>query len=215
MRQPELRSVPGLLSAQELQATVDAIAAAQQPTGSLPWPDGHTDAWDHVECAMALTLGGRFAEARAAYEWLKQTQAPDGSWAMSYDELEIIDSSVDSNQCAYIAVGVWQWWTLTADSTLPVEMWPFVRRALDFVVDLQLENGAISWGRSPEGDDSSTPWQRTPKHSWTRATSRWTGTTQCSVGHCTARPQRRCLLATGTSSSSPILVLAVSRTDLG
>ncbi len=55
MRQPELRSVPGLLSAQELQATVDAIAAAQQPTGSLPWPDGHTDAWDHVECAMALT----------------------------------------------------------------------------------------------------------------------------------------------------------------
>ena len=37
MRQPELRSVPGLLSAQELQATVDAIAAAQQPTRSLPW----------------------------------------------------------------------------------------------------------------------------------------------------------------------------------
>lgn len=152
MRQPELRAVDGLLSVDQLQATVDAIAAAQQPSGSLPWPDGHTDAWDHVECAMALTLGGRFEEARAAYDWLKQTQAADGSWAMSYDELAILDSSVDSNQCAYIAVGVWQWWTLTADSTLPAAMWPFVRRALDFVVDLQLENGAISWGRSPEGD---------------------------------------------------------------
>ena len=152
MRQPELRAVDGLLSVEQLQATVDAIAAAQQPSGSLPWPDGHTDAWDHVECAMALTLGGRFDEASAAYDWLKQTQAADGSWAMSYDELAILDSSVDSNQCAYIAVGVWQWWTLTADSTLPAAMWPFVRRALDFVVDLQLENGAISWGRSPEGD---------------------------------------------------------------
>ena len=51
---------------------------------------------DHVECAMALTLGGRFEEARAAYDWLKQTQAADGSWAMSYDELAILDSSVDS-----------------------------------------------------------------------------------------------------------------------
>ncbi len=151
MPRHELRDAPGVLSAQELHATVDAIVAAQQPSGSLPWPDGHTDAWDHVECAMALTLGGRLDEARAAYEWLRRAQAADGSWAMSYDEDRVLDASVDTNQCAYIAVGVWQWWLVTADSSLPVALWPNVKCALDFVVNLQRDSGAIAWGRSPEG----------------------------------------------------------------
>ena len=78
MRQPDLRDVPGVLSSEQLHATVASIAAAQQPSGSVPWPDGHTDAWDHVECAMALTLGGRFDEARAAYDWLVRNQSEDG-----------------------------------------------------------------------------------------------------------------------------------------
>ncbi|MFA7265515.1 MAG: hypothetical protein WC054_04300 [Candidatus Nanopelagicales bacterium] len=151
MPRHELRDAPGVLTAQQLHQTVDAIAAAQQPSGSLPWPDGHTDAWDHVECAMALTLGGRIDEARAAYEWLRRNQAADGSWAMSYDEDRVLDASVDTNQCAYIAVGMWQWWLVTADSSLPVDLWPNVKRALDFVVGMQLPNGSISWGRSPEG----------------------------------------------------------------
>lgn len=152
MRQPEMRGVPGLLCAEELHETVTAIAAAQQPSGSLPWPDGHTDAWDHVECAMALTLGGRLDEARAAYDWLRATQFDDGSWAMSYDQERVIDSSVDTNQCAYIAVGAWQWWLATSDRSLPLQLWPHVQRALDFVVGLQLDSGAIAWGRSPGGE---------------------------------------------------------------
>lgn len=151
MQRHELRDAPGVLTAEQLHATVDAIVAAQQPSGSLPWPDGHTDAWDHVECAMALTLGGRLDEARVAYEWLRRAQSGDGSWAMSYDQDQIIDASVDTNQCAYIAVGVWQWWLVTADSSLPVQLWPSVKRALDFVVGLQQQNGSIAWGRSPEG----------------------------------------------------------------
>ena len=118
MPRHELRDAPGVLTAEQLHQTVDAIVAAQQPSGSLPWPDGHTDAWDHVECAMALTLGGRIDQARAAYEWLRRNQAADGSWAMSYDEDRILDASVDTNQCAYIAVGMWQWWLVTADSSL-------------------------------------------------------------------------------------------------
>ena len=127
MRQPDLRDVPGVLSSEQLHATVASIAAAQQPSGSVPWPDGHTDAWDHVECAMALTLGGRFDEARAAYDWLVRNQSEDNSWAMSYDEDHILDSSVDTNQCAYIAVGAWQWWLITADSSLP--LFPLAKRS--------------------------------------------------------------------------------------
>ena len=147
MKRPELRGLPGVLSREQLQQTVDAIAAAQQPCGSLPWPDGHTDAWDHVECAMVLTLGGRLDEAQAAYAWLRRTQATDGSWATSYDQLDVIDPMVDVNQCAYVAVGMWQWWMVTGDRALPERMWPHVRRALDLVCDLQAPGGHVLWAR--------------------------------------------------------------------
>jgi hypothetical protein len=140
-----------VLTAADLQRTVDSIAAAQHPTGALPWPDGHTDPWDHVECAMALTLGGRLAEARAAYAWLRRTQEPDGVWRMKYDGERVLDASVDTNQCTYVAVGVWQWWTVTGDRTLVDSMWPHVQRALGFALGLQAPGGQLHWSRSPEG----------------------------------------------------------------
>jgi hypothetical protein len=146
-----LRELPGVLTRGQLTRTVDAIAAAQQPSGALPWPDGHTDPWDHVECAMALVLGGRRDEARAAYDWMRRTQEPDGVWRMKYAGESVLDPSVDSNQVAYVAVGVWQWWTLTRDRTLVDLMWPHVRAALDFVLDLQAPGGQLCWSRSPDG----------------------------------------------------------------
>ena len=147
MRRPELRGLPGVMSLAQVQQTVQAIADAQQPSGSLPWPDGHTDAWDHVECAMVLTLGGRLEEARRAYGWLRRTQAVDGSWATSYDQLEILDPMVDLNQCAYVAVGMYQWLQVTGDRKLPEQMWPHIRRALDLVCDMQAPSGEIWWAR--------------------------------------------------------------------
>jgi hypothetical protein len=147
-----LRELPGVLSVAQLDQTVSAVAAMQHHTGALPWPDGHTDPWDHVECAMALTLGGRLDEARAAYAWMRRTQEPDGAWRMKYDGERVLDASVDTNQCAYVAVGVWQWWTVTGDRSLVERMWPHVQRALDFVLDLQHPAGHLHWSRSPEGD---------------------------------------------------------------
>jgi hypothetical protein len=147
-----LRDLPGVLTRAELAQTVASIAAAQQTSGALPWADGHTDAWDHVECAMALTLGGRFDEAVAAYDWLRRTQDGDGAWAMSYDGDAVLDPSVDTNQCAYVAVGVWQWWTVTGDLDLVRTMWPHVRAALDFVLGYQAPEGHLYWSRDPQGD---------------------------------------------------------------
>jgi hypothetical protein len=152
VRRPELRGLPGVLTREQLQQTVQAIADAQQPCGSLPWPDGHTDAWDHVECAMVLTLGGKLEHAQQAYAWLRRTQALDGSWATSYDQLDILDPMVDVNQCAYVAVGIWQWLQVTGDRTLPEQMWPHIRRALDLVCDMQAPSGEIWWAR-----DGSVP----------------------------------------------------------
>ena len=146
-----LRELPGVLSAQQLEQTVASVAAAQHDSGALPWPDGHTDPWDHVECAMALVLGGRLDEARAAYDWLRRTQDPDGAWRMKYEGESVLDASVDTNQVAYVAVGVWQWWTVTGLRDLVDLMWPHVRAALDFVLDHQAPGGHLYWSRDPQG----------------------------------------------------------------
>ena len=62
-----LPDVPGVVTAAELLETVDAIASVQLPDGNIPWfPGGHTDPWNMVEAAMALDLGGRHEESRAA-----------------------------------------------------------------------------------------------------------------------------------------------------
>jgi len=146
-----LRELPGVLTRAQLASTVDTIAAAQSRTGALPWPDGHTDVWDHVECAMALVLGGRLTEARKAYRWLARTQAADGSWATRYRGVDVLDADVDTNQCAYVAVGLWQWERVTGDRALVDELWPVVRRALDLVVSLQQPGGQIAWLRRADG----------------------------------------------------------------
>jgi hypothetical protein len=146
-----LRDLPGVLTADSLAQTVGSIAAAQHDSGALPWPDGHTDPWDHVECAMALVLGGRLDEARAAYDWMRRTQEPDGAWRTKYEGESVLDASVDTNQVAYVAVGVWQWWQVTGDLDLVRRMWPHVARALDFVIDYQSPAGYLYWSRNPEG----------------------------------------------------------------
>lgn len=143
--------VPDPLTREQLDQTVASIAAVQQSCGALPWPDGHTDPWDHVECAMALTLGGRLDAAREAYGWLCRTQAADGSWATRWDGMTVLDADVDTNQCAYLAVGAWQWWQVTGERDLVGALWPHVQRALDFVLSMQQPGGQIAWCRRTDG----------------------------------------------------------------
>ena len=51
-------AVAGMLTEAEIRATGETIAAAQEESGAIGWPDGQVDAWNHVECAMALSVCG-------------------------------------------------------------------------------------------------------------------------------------------------------------
>ncbi|MGE5695194.1 MAG: prenyltransferase [Candidatus Sericytochromatia bacterium] len=148
----ELPSVAGVLTPDQCRQTALSIAAAQESSGAIPWfTGGHTDPWDHVECAMALTTAGLLGPARAAFEWCRQMQRPDGSWPIQVRAGTVEDANSDSNFCAYIATGVWHHVLLTGDRGFATTMWPVVSAAMDFVLDLQSGYGEILWARSDSG----------------------------------------------------------------
>lgn len=144
--------VPGVLTPQQCRQTAASIAAVQESSGAIPWSaTGHTDPWDHVECAMALTAAGLIEPARAAFDWSRESQRADGSWPIQLRAGEIEDANSDSNFCAYIATGVWHHVLITGDRPFAAAMWPTVAAAIDFVLGLQRGSGEICWAASPAG----------------------------------------------------------------
>ena len=141
----------------DILQTAESIAAAQIRSGAIAWPDGHVDPWDHVECAMAMSACGLAGPARRAYRWLRDTQRPDGSWPRTIGGPgtdrpdEVADHAAESHHAAYVAVGVWHEFLVTADRRFVASMWPAVRRATDWVLGLQTPRGEVAWERDAAG----------------------------------------------------------------
>lgn len=137
----------GMFPSDYLQDTVSYIADVQHTDGAIPWfPGGSLDPWDHVESAMGLTIGGKFDEARAAYQWLVNNQLENGSWLAAYRNGEVEDGTrAESNFVAYAATGVWHFYLVTGDREFLEAMWPMVEQAINFVLRLQGPQGQIYW----------------------------------------------------------------------
>ena len=58
---------PQLAGGRLIVETIESIRAVQLQDGMIPWfAGGHADPWNHVEAAMALTVGGALHEAEHA-----------------------------------------------------------------------------------------------------------------------------------------------------
>jgi hypothetical protein len=156
VRETPVPAVPGVLDAAGILATGESIVAMQEPAGAIGWPDGHVDAWNHVECAMALSACGLREPARLAYGWLRASQRADGSWPKKTAAGgAVTDPAAESNQVAYVAVGVWHELLVTHDAAFAAQMWPTVRRAMGYVLALQASRGEIAWERGADGRPAS------------------------------------------------------------
>jgi hypothetical protein len=143
---------PGVtLSEAEVLATGESIARAQEPSGAIVWPDGHVDAWDHIECAMALSACGLHGPARRAYAWLRHTQRADGSWPRCVVGGVVTDVAAESHHAAYVAVGAWHEYLVSGDESQARSMWPTVRRAVEWVLGLRTQRGEVAWERDAAG----------------------------------------------------------------
>jgi hypothetical protein len=147
----DVPDVPGILTAAQIVTTGRAIASDQQADGSIGWPDGHVDAWNHVECAMALSVCGLRREARRAYAWLAGAQQSDGSWPVRPSDGGVEEWAAESNHAAYCAVGVWHELLVTGDEGFAAQMWPVVRAGIEFAIGLQTARGEIIWRRHEDG----------------------------------------------------------------
>jgi hypothetical protein len=153
MRGREALELSGLLSARALRETARSIAAVQERSGAIPWfAGGQADPWNHVECAMALSAAGLAAEAEQAYEWLRRVQRADGSWPSRVRAGVAEDLNAETNQCAYVAVGVWHHLLGHGRERFGRRMWETVRGAIDFVVGLQTDRGEIPWAHGIDGE---------------------------------------------------------------
>ncbi len=140
------------LTEPERNATASWIASVQLPSGMIPWfPGGHADPWNHTEAAMALALTGRVAEAEAAYQWLVDTQHPDGGWCLYYLAEGVEEPRRDPNVCAYVATGVWWQYLTSGDRRFLQRMWRAVDAAISFVLRLQEPGGEVVWSLDVDG----------------------------------------------------------------
>lgn len=136
-----------------LRPTINYILRTQLPNGCIPWfENGKADPWDHIEAAMGLTIGGEFAAAQRAYEWLAQEQLEDGSWWANYLGDEAVDKNHrETNFIAYIATGIWHYFLITDDNAFLREFFPAVKKAIDFVLRYQASSGEIYWAVAEDG----------------------------------------------------------------
>lgn len=144
--------VAGVLSASDVLASAHTIAEVQRPDGMIPWFEGgHSDPWNHVEAAMALSVCGMHAEAEAAYEWLADTQLSGGSWFNYYLAEGVKDSRLDTNVCAYVATGVFHRYQVTGELDQLSRYWSMVEAAVDFVLRWQRPDGSVLWSVDASG----------------------------------------------------------------
>ena len=200
-----LTNVEGIVTADKLADTVDAIAAIQLPDGNIPWvPGHHTDPWNLIEAAMALDVGGRHTEAERAYEWLRSRQRPDGAWHAYYVGDDVKDPTLDTNVTAYIANGAWHHYLSTPRPALPRRLLARgrARHRLRARLPDRDGRGRVAGRRSRRRRPAHRVVQRPCQLALPRSRSRSTSAMSAPTGSCHSAPSRSPSRTGPTSSST-------------
>ena len=124
------------------------ISECQNSDGSIAWePNGKIDPWDHIESLMGLNVLDMNTESKAGFEWLKLTQQPDGSWYSEYKGSKVINYNKETNFTAYISSGALHYYRHFNDDEFLEDIWPFLKKSVDFVLSGQTLEGDVLWAK--------------------------------------------------------------------
>jgi len=156
-----------------LEGPIKRIIFLQREDGCIPWTEnGVFDAWNHLECVMALNTLGYSREAELGFTYLQKNQLKDGSWLGELGSTLEIDENKgtfinidknskiyfrDTNFAAYIATACWHDFLVNKSINNLTKKWNMIENAINFVIENQMHDGAIRWAaKSPEApeDDS-------------------------------------------------------------
>lgn len=136
----------------DIKATARFIAGIQKKSGEIPCSeDGNTKPWNHVESAMGLSAAGHLREAERAYDWMKSSQLPDGSWYATYRDEYSVDKTKDSNASSYVAVGAFHHYLITGDKKFLKNMWKTVEAGIEYAIAMQASSGVVYWAKNCAG----------------------------------------------------------------
>ena len=88
-----------------------------------------------------------YAESKAGFEWLKLKQEPDGSWYSEYKDNKVINYNKETNFAAYISSGALHYYLHFDDKEFLEDLWPFLKKSVDFVLSGQSSEGDILWAK--------------------------------------------------------------------
>lgn len=133
------------------------ILRRQQQNGAIPWFDeGKLDPWDHTESIIALCIGKKYEAAKKGFLWLADNQNCDGTWFAKYlsktDDKDADRQKIDTNFVAYPATGLWAYYLSSHDTKFIHQMYPTVKKALNYVLSQQTTEGDIQWANSSDED---------------------------------------------------------------
>lgn len=126
---------------------VQYVVSQQMKNGAIPWfNSAKVDPWDHSEALMALAIGGCHTEWLKGFDWLVTNQNIDGSWYASY----LVDDGhqnkkVETNFVAYPASALWHFFLINRDKSILKRYFPTVKKAIDYVLSHQSNEGDIQW----------------------------------------------------------------------
>tara|TARA_B100001175_G_scaffold51283_1_gene40530 strand:+ start:8853 stop:9902 length:1050 start_codon:yes stop_codon:yes gene_type:complete len=128
------------------------IKSIQLESGAIPSDeDKNHDPWDHIESIMGLNFVKEIDSSKLAFQWLIDNQNSDGSWFAKYDDNKSLQKNKPTHFGPYISVAALHFYKTFANKEYLEELWPTIKSAINFSINLQTANGTIPWSIDSNG----------------------------------------------------------------
>ena len=128
------------------------IKSIQLKSGAIPSDeDTFHDPWDHIESIMGLNFVKEIDSSKLAFQWLIDNQNSDGSWYAKYNDIRPIEKNKPTHFGPYISVAALHFYKSFLNKEFLEELWPTIKSAINFSINLQTSNGTIPWSIDSNG----------------------------------------------------------------